>query len=87
MCNRIISLEGAQRPADDHEAIMRMGDLAVLSPAFATHLAPLAGFRNVLVHEYTGIDWNEVYDNLQRLDDLRVFADAVRSWMAGRLAT
>ena len=54
MCNRIISLEGAQRPRDYDEAILRMSDLAVLSPAFAKQLAPIAGFRNVLVHEYTG---------------------------------
>lgn len=84
LCNRIISLEGAQRPTDDYKAIARIGDLSVVTPAFARQLAPIAGFRNVLVHEYTGLDWNEVYDNLQDLDDLRAFADAVRKWKTRR---
>lgn len=83
-CNRIISLEGAQRSADYYEAIVRMGDLSVVSPAFARQFAPIAGFRYVLVHEYTGIDWNEVYDNLQELEDRRTFADAVRKWKTRR---
>jgi uncharacterized protein YutE (UPF0331/DUF86 family) len=26
-------------------------------------IAPLAGFRNVLVHEYLKLDWEEVFEN------------------------
>jgi uncharacterized protein YutE (UPF0331/DUF86 family) len=44
---RIISLEGARKPVDDYDAILRMGELDVLPPEFARHLAPLAGFRNI----------------------------------------
>jgi uncharacterized protein YutE (UPF0331/DUF86 family) len=50
--HRLISLTGGQRPRDYYEAILRLGELAVLPPDFAAHLAPLAGFRNILVHEY-----------------------------------
>jgi uncharacterized protein YutE (UPF0331/DUF86 family) len=49
--HRIISLEGARKPTDWYDAIMSMGELGVLSAEFALHLAPLAGFRNVLAHE------------------------------------
>jgi uncharacterized protein YutE (UPF0331/DUF86 family) len=82
--HRIISLEGARKPVDYYDAILRMGELSVLPANFARHLAPLAGFRNVLVHEYLTIDWDEVYDALHRLEDLKRFADYVRVWLRQR---
>lgn len=82
--HRIISLEGAQKPRDYYEAILRMGELDILSPDFARQLAPIAGFRNVLVHEYADVDWDEVYANLQHLDDLARFGKLVRDWLKQR---
>jgi uncharacterized protein YutE (UPF0331/DUF86 family) len=82
--NRIISLENALRPSDSYESLLRMGELGVLPVDFARHLAPLAGFRNILVHEYLELDWNEVFNNLQHLNDLERFAEAVREWMRQR---
>jgi uncharacterized protein YutE (UPF0331/DUF86 family) len=82
--HRIIALEKATKPRDYYDAILRLGELGVLSPAFARKLAPLAGFRNILVHEYVGIDWDEVYRNLQDTDDLARFAESVRGWLSDR---
>jgi uncharacterized protein YutE (UPF0331/DUF86 family) len=79
--HRLISLAGGQRPRDYYEAILRLGELRVLPPDFAAHLAPLAGLRNILVHEYLEVDWQEVYRNLQQLEDLARFAEAVRAWL------
>jgi len=78
---RLISLTGALKPRDYYEAILRLGELGVLPPEFAAHLAPLAGFRNILVHEYLALDWREVYRNLQEIDDLARFAGLVRQWL------
>jgi len=77
-------LERARKPADYYDAILRMGELGVLPPEFAERLAPLAGFRNILVHEYLQLEWDEVYRNLHGLDDLARFAELVRVWMRGR---
>jgi uncharacterized protein YutE (UPF0331/DUF86 family) len=82
--NRIISLEGAPKPRDYYESILRLGELGVLSADFAERLAPIAGFRNILVHEYVAVDWDQVYGNLRRLDDLYHFAEYVRSWLRGQ---
>jgi uncharacterized protein YutE (UPF0331/DUF86 family) len=60
------------------EPFLRLGELGVLPQDFAQHLAPLAGFRNILVHEYLAVDWQEVYRHLQQLDDLARFAELVR---------
>lgn len=79
--NRIISLQNAPKPRDYYESILRLGELGVLSPAFARHLAPIAGLRNILVHQYVQIDWDEIYRNLQQLDDLVRFGEAIRTWL------
>ncbi len=81
ICNRIISLEGASKPQDYYEAIERQGELGVLPSDFARELAPLAGLRNVLAHQYLGVDWEEVYAHLHRLDDIDRFVRHVRKWL------
>jgi uncharacterized protein YutE (UPF0331/DUF86 family) len=82
--HRIIALERAQKPSDYHQAILRMGELGVLPGDFARQLAPIAGFRNVLVHEYADVDWDEVDANLQHLGDLARFGKLVRDWLKQR---
>jgi uncharacterized protein YutE (UPF0331/DUF86 family) len=80
--HRIIALEDARKPVDYYEAILNMGELGVVPADFARHLAPLAGFRNILVHQYLALDWDVVYQALQRrLDDLERFAELVRDWL------
>jgi uncharacterized protein YutE (UPF0331/DUF86 family) len=82
--HRIISLEGARKPVDYYDAILSMGELGVLPDEFARHLAPLAGFQNILVHEYLSVDWDEVYRMLHCLEDLERFAELVRRWLQQR---
>lgn len=78
--NRIISIEGFEKPLDYYEAIIRLGEAGILPMDFAQTLAPLAGFRNILVHDYMEIDWDEVYNNLQQIQDLFKFMDHVKAW-------
>ncbi len=82
ICHRIIVLENTRKPADNYESILIMGELGILSPELANRLAPIAGFRNILVHEYLGIDWDQVYNNLHNLDDLVLFAKEIRTWLS-----
>lgn len=86
IANRIITVEGAQKPRDYHGSIIRLGEIGVLSLEFAQDFAPIAGFRNVLIHEYLELDWEEIYDNLRNLDDLYTFMDWVKKWL-GRKVT
>jgi uncharacterized protein YutE (UPF0331/DUF86 family)/predicted nucleotidyltransferase len=81
ICHRIVATEKARKPVDYYETILLMGELGVIPGDFSRKLAPLAGFRNILVHEYLSINWDFVYDNLQKLDDLARFADLVRIWI------
>jgi uncharacterized protein YutE (UPF0331/DUF86 family) len=83
--HRIIALTGAPKPQDYYGAILQMGELGVAPPEFARRLAPLAGLRNILVHEYLGIDWDEIHKNLDHLDEISTFADFVRQWLNKRV--
>ncbi len=67
IANRIISIEGLQKPHDYYEAIIRLGEAGILTQDFAQNLAPISGFRNILVHGYLDINWDEVYNNLHQL--------------------
>jgi uncharacterized protein YutE (UPF0331/DUF86 family) len=82
--NRIVSLLGARKPIDYYGALLSMGELGVVPPDFARRIAPLAGLRNVLVHDYLATDWDQVYANLRRVEDLEEFAGYVRRWLAER---
>ena len=81
ICHRIIALENARKPVDYYEAILMMGELGVLTPEFARNLAPIAGFRNILIHEYLRVDWDQVYINLQRMEELEQFAEYIQKWL------
>ena len=81
IANRIISIELLEKPRDYYEAIIRLGEAEIVPLDFAQKLAPIAGFRNILVHDYMDINWDEVYNNLQQLDDLSQFMNHIRKWM------
>ena len=84
VAHRIISIEEAIKPADYYEGFIILGQLHILPTDFSKEMASMAGFRNILVHEYVGIDWDEVYRNLQRLPGLYRFSELVREWMKGK---
>lgn len=81
IANRIISLEGAEKAADYYSSIMRLAELEVIPAELARSLAPMTGFRNVLIHEYTRVDWDEVYRMFDRLNDLWSFASHISAWI------
>ena len=86
IANRVIALEDMEKPHDYYGAFIILGQSGILPLKFARSFAGIAGFRNILIHEYIQIDWSEVYCNLQKLDDLYKFADSIKTWMKSTLA-
>jgi uncharacterized protein YutE (UPF0331/DUF86 family) len=67
---------------DYASAIDRLGELGVLPDAFARRFRGVAGFRNVLVHGYLGVDPERVHELLNSgLDDFAAFAQHVESYL------
>jgi uncharacterized protein YutE (UPF0331/DUF86 family) len=60
--------------------------LGVLPTDFAKRLVPLAGFRNILIHEYLGINWDYVYTNLQKINELLEFSRTSQGWLTQRMS-
>jgi uncharacterized protein YutE (UPF0331/DUF86 family) len=87
IANRIISLDALKKPRDYYEAILILGQAGILPSDFAQKLAPIAGFRNILVHDYLEIDWEEVNSNLQHIGDLETYMQHVKNWMREQEST
>jgi uncharacterized protein YutE (UPF0331/DUF86 family) len=76
----------AGRDVPDYaSAVDRLADLGVLPDAFARRFRGVAGFRNVLVHGYLGVDPERVHELLNSgLDDFLAFAQHVESYLIRR---
>lgn len=56
IANKIIAEAESEKPTDYFTAILILGNLNILPESFAKKLAPVAGFRNILVHQYLDLD-------------------------------
>ena len=75
------SSEGYQ---DIVEQLARQG---ILDAGLHQRLRGLAGFRNILVHDYLRLDPDRVLEALARApEDFDDFARAIRRWLEGRIA-
>ncbi|HEY8089613.1 MAG TPA: DUF86 domain-containing protein [Polyangiaceae bacterium] len=70
--------ETVDRYADVPTRLVARG---VLRPETSERLRGLAGFRNVLVHDYAEVDLAIVAQGMQRLDDFVAFVADVERWM------
>jgi len=73
ICHHIIVGNGWTRPKDNKEAILVVSQNGIIPSDFANRILPMAGLRNLLVHEYIKIDPKQIYQHLQNLDDFRTF--------------
>lgn len=73
--NHLISDRELRRAEDYREVFLILGEAKLIPMAFARRLAPMAGFRNILVHDYLKVDLRKVYEALQKnLPDFERFA-------------
>ncbi|MDP9452508.1 MAG: DUF86 domain-containing protein [Actinomycetota bacterium] len=81
VAHHLCASESWAAPASNADAFRILVRHGVLEGQLGARLARAAGFRNVLVHEYVTVDDCLVVDNLDRLDDLAAFVDAVVAWV------
>jgi uncharacterized protein YutE (UPF0331/DUF86 family) len=74
----IISDQRLPAPKTAREAIEILGERGILEKKFAAEFAPAVGFRNILIHDYLKIDYNQVADKINNhLGDFEKFAQQV----------
>ncbi|MBI4588744.1 MAG: DUF86 domain-containing protein [Candidatus Rokubacteria bacterium] len=61
---------GSEVPEEYYGGFLKIGDLGIVSPDLARSLAPSAGLRNRLVHEYEAIDDEKVLRSIGTLLEL-----------------
>ncbi len=72
----IIAQRGLEKPSTYRETFEILGKEGIISEELADELSDLAGFRNVLVHIYWGLNLDEVYSVLQ--NDLRALKEFMK---------
>jgi uncharacterized protein YutE (UPF0331/DUF86 family) len=80
----ILAGEFHERPDEYREIPLRLFARRVISDATAKRLESLAGFRNVLVHDYAVVDIRRLHAGLERLDDFEAFVADVEDWLSRR---
>jgi len=79
----ILSAHFKESPREYGEIVPQLLRHGVLDGPLSERLLKVAGFRNVLVHEYAAVDFALVHEKLGQLDDLAAFAAALEAWLAG----
>jgi uncharacterized protein YutE (UPF0331/DUF86 family) len=72
----IIAKRGLEKPSTYRETFEILGKEKIIPKDLADELSDLAGFRNVLVHIYWGLNLDEVYGVLQ--NDLKALKNFMK---------
>ncbi len=82
VATHILSTTGNQTPEDYRDSILKLAQAGVIPSDYANRVEGMAGFRNILVHQYISIDPHRVYKNMQEeLNDLMVFGQYIYEWL------
>lgn len=80
----LITGRGHAPPPDYYTSFLKLAELRILDADFARRLAPSAGLRNRLVHEYEAIDPVKVFEALEPARaDIVEYVRAVEACLAG----
>ncbi len=81
VASHVCAAEG-EASSDYASAIDGLASCGVLPRPFAARLRGVAGFRNILVHDYLDVDHHLVHRLLnERLDDFVEFARHLEAWL------
>ena len=76
--NHILAERKIQGITEYRDLLERLGSEGIISNDLAETIAPMAGLRNILVHEYLEINRERLYEILQqRLDDFKDFGKEI----------
>lgn len=80
--NHLIARSGFRSPKDYRDIFAVLAEEGLLSQELRPRLMNMAGFRNLLVHDYADLEDPVVFRILQRnLDDFEAFAKAIGAYL------
>ena len=84
VAQHLCATEGWGPPRDNGDAMAVLARHGVLTEELGAVMRRAVGFRNVLVHEYVGVDDDIVLRRLAQLDDLHGYVASVTDWLGRR---
>lgn len=79
LAEAIISLKNFRRPSSYTEAFYILKEANFISFELTEKLAKMAGFRNIIAHDYENLDFGIIYDVLKnRIIDIEKFLKKVK---------
>lgn len=75
--NHIIADQGFRTPQTYADGFGVLTEESIIPPELAESMKKIAGFRNILVHDYLEINNKMVFSSLKNLDDFNEFAEYV----------
>ena len=83
----IIIETGNPVPNDYYESFIKAGELKIISSDLAEKLAPSAGLRNRLVHEYDTLDHSMVFKAVAMADELYPqYVKEISDYVSGKIS-
>ena len=78
----IVAAENLGRPKSAADLFVFLQKARIIDSKIAQAMSQAVGFRNILVHQYSEIDYHLAYDDLkEKLIDLRVFAQKAHAFI------
>ena len=85
--NHIISALQLRKPEEYHDIALILEENGVIPSGFAEEFVKMIRFRNILVHDYVGLDISRVYTFLQeRLADFELFIEYITKFLKSKQA-
>lgn len=81
IASHMVAAEGFREPENYGDLFRVLEEEGVLSPETSGYMVEMAGFRNVLAHEYSSINDEIVYSHLHDLDGFRRFAEEIQGFV------
>lgn len=82
IANIIISSTNVDKPLTYRETIIELSNVGVIPKRFAEEFSKIAGFRNILVHDYAKVDEEIILEVLDtKLDDFIKYANYISRWL------
>jgi len=80
--HHIIAGNDWPRPQDNRQAIEIIADKGVVPKEFAKKITPMAGLRNILIHEYIKVNPTIMYQHIQQLQDFYQFEKHIVTYLS-----
>lgn len=81
IANYLLARQRLELPDEEENLFLSLAKAEIIGSALAAKMKGLVRFRNILVHEYLGVDPELVYQNLkQNLKDFREFIAAITGY-------